>query len=389
MINKKMLLPPDASAFNATTCYANSADNSLVQHYVRLEASDTMGDYFRRYSPDNGRTWLAPSCIFTPFKTQKGTVRRGENTLFFDRDKSALVHVYNLHIYPDGVFSGEMYRYTRIFFEISFDGGKNFSAPRQIIQEGYDEVNWTDGVYWGRNQSMISFSEMMKQGDSLILPAQKVPLNKDFLKPYRMPLEAGCFIGKWKDDTIVWNCSRWRTIDDKLSERGIFEPAIAELKDKSLIMVCRASNGGVPDMPSFKWCSFSYDGGLDWTLPEPLKYNDGTAAFSPSSGSKLIRSSESGKLYWIGNLTDRNPDGNRPRYPLFISEFDEKEKALKKESIEIIDTKQEQDSSLVQFSNFKVHEDRETHELVLNMARLQEHGGNISGNAVYEYRMKI
>ena len=38
--------------------------------------------------------------------------------------------------------------------------------------------------------------------------------------------------------------------------------------------------------------------------------------------------------------------------------------------------------------NFKIYEDRETHEFVLNMARIQEKG-NISGNPLYEYRMQI
>ena len=281
-----------------------------------------------------------------------------------------------------------MYRYTRIFFEISFDGGRNFCAPRQIIQDGYDEVNWAEGIYWGKNQSMLSFSEIIKTNGCLILPAQRMPLDADFAKPYRMALEAGCFIGRWKGDSISWNCAKWRTIEKERSVRGVYEPAIAELRDGGMIMVCRASSTGNLEMPSFKWCSFSDDGGLAWTSPEPLKYDDGVPAFSPSSGSKFIRSSQNGKLYWIGNLSDQNPEGSRPRYPLLISEFDEDKKALKRESIKVFDTRNENDSPLVQLSNFKVYEDRETHEFVLNMARLQERG-NISGNPLYEYRMKI
>jgi hypothetical protein len=385
---KKILLDDSVSAMNATTAYVSSSENSLLQHYIRLEVSDTMGEYSRRYSHDNGRTWSASSLLFKPYKTDKGVFRRGENALFLDREKSAVIHVYNLHIYPDNVFSGEMYRHTRIFFEISFDGGKNFCAPRQIIQDGYDEVNWAEGIYWGKNQSMLSFSEIIKTNGCLILPAQRMPLDADFAKPYRMALEAGCFIGRWKGDSISWNCAKWRTIEKERSVRGVYEPAIAELRDGGMIMVCRASSTGNLEMPSFKWCSFSDDGGLAWTSPEPLKYDDGVPAFSPSSGSKFIRSSQNGKLYWIGNLSDQNPEGSRPRYPLLISEFDEDKKALKRESIKVFDTRNENDSPLVQLSNFKVYEDRETHEFVLNMARLQERG-NISGNPLYEYRMKI
>ncbi len=388
-VNKKILLDESISAMNATTAYVSGSGNSLLQHYIRLEGSDTMGDYSRRYSHDNGRTWSASSLLFKPYKSDKGVFRRGENALFFDRDKSAVIHVYNLHIYPDNQFSGEMYRYTRIFFEISFDGGRNFSAPRQIVQEGYDEVNWAEGIYWGQNQSMLSFSEIIKTNGCLILPAQRMPLDADFANPYRMPLEAGCFIGRWKGYSIIWDCAKWMAIGSERSTRGVYEPAIAELKDGRMIMVCRASNAGNLDMPSFKWCSFSDDGCLTWTSPEPLKYDDGVPAFSPSSGSKFIRSSRNGKLYWIGNLSDSNPDGNRPRHPLLISEFDEDKKALRRESIETVDMRNENDYPLVQLSNFKVYEDRETHEFVLNMARLQERGDNISGNPLYEYRIKI
>jgi hypothetical protein len=287
--------------------------------------------------------------------------------------------------------------------------GDEFSAPRQVIQKGYDETRWAEGVEFRKNSAQISFCAPVKlKSGRILLPIQICPLGSDFSKPFLIKEEAGCFIGaaapppvpfgslpkgstfgaspsenktgnrasssagQRKEYSIEWERSQMVKIDPALSSRGLCEPAIAELADGSLLMVCRGSNTTITHMPGYKWRAISRDGGRRWSAPEPFTYERGENFFSPATGSRLIRHSRTGRLYWIGNITPANPDGNRPRYPLQIAEVDEAAQALRKATVRVIEDRQAQDSPLVQFSNFRVYEDRETGEFVLLLARIQE-----------------
>jgi hypothetical protein len=152
-------------------------------------------------------------------------------------------------------------------------------------------------------------------------------------------------------------------------------------------MVMRGSNDANPKLPGHKWYSVSPDEGLTWTPPKPWRYSDGNPFFSPSSISQLLTHSN-GKYYWIGNLCTENPRGNSPRYPLVIGEVDPRSLLLVKDSIVVVDTRQADDRPSVSLSNFTVHEDRATQELILHMTRqFKEEDGTLSGNA-YLYRLE-
>ena len=109
------------------------------------------------------------------------------------------------------------------------------------------------------------------------------------------------------------------------------------------------------------------DGGRTLTPPAVWKYDDGSSFYSPSSIHRMIRHSVTGKLYWIGNITPTPPRGNSPRYPLVIAEVDEEKAALKKSSVTLLDDRQPDQGPAVQFSNFSLYEDRESHALVLHL----------------------
>ena len=104
---------------------------------------------------------------------------------------------------------------------------------------------------------------------------------------------------------------------------------------------------------------------------------------------RFIRSSKTGKLYWVGNISRKPAEGNLPRYPLYIVEVDEKIPALKKNTMTIIDDRAAQDTAAVQFSNFSLLENRQTLDLELYLTRLGENvGSNFSANA-YKYTLRI
>lgn len=385
-----MLFPTESGvAFSANTTYCNKEGTKMLQILSQEVASDTGGKFYKRTSEDNGRTWSTPSMLFEPEETKGGTLRWGENAFLLDDNKDVLFLFYNYHIYPQSTFTGDVERFTRIFYVTSEGGCSRFSPPRQLIQEGHDRVRWADGVAYGANNAAISFCKPIKTSrGKIVLPIQRCPADSDFKSPFLIKWQAGCFIGDWEGDEVRWGLSGMVKIGPKLSSRGLCEPAIAELENGSMLMVCRGSNSTIPSVPGYKWHCVSKDAGRSWSSVDPFCYDDGSNFFSPATGSAMVRNSRNHKLYWFGNIVLKNPDGNRPRYPLQVAEVNEKDIALRKDSVMVIENRGEGDSRLVQFSNFKVYEDRETGEFVLTMARFQERGEELTSPA-YEYRIEV
>ena len=177
------------------------------------------------------------------------------------------------------------------------------------------------------------------------------------------------------------------TGDPARSTRGMDEPALAWLDDGRLLMVLRGSNDRRPELPGRRWVATSSDGGRRWTKPQPWTYEDGEAFFSPSACSQLLRHS-SGRLFWLGNITPRNPRGNRPRYPFVIGEVDTRTGLLRRSSMRVVDTAGPEDDPELSLSNFYAREDRATREVAIHMTRLLARAGGWSGNA-YLYGVRV
>jgi hypothetical protein len=148
------------------------------------------------------------------------------------------------------------------------------------------------------------------------------------------------------------------------------EPEVAELQDGRLLVVWRGSthgwDGTVAKLPGRKFFSISTDGGRTLSAPAEWKYDDGSSFYSPSSIHRLLRHSVTGRLYWLGNISATPPRGNSPRYPLIIAEVDEAKAALKRNTVTAIDDRRPGQGD-IQFSNFSLLENRETHELELHL----------------------
>lgn len=378
------------SIMQVNTAYKQKAGAGLLQQYSEEVASDAMGRFFQRTSEDNGKTWSEPSLLYEPLETKEGIFRRGESALLLDQEKDEILQFYNYSLYPESRYTGDVGKLTRIFLGISRDGAKTFSEPEQLIQQGFDKENWAEDVVYGRNSMAISFCAPTKSSaGKIILPTSRAPMDYNSGSPYMIPVEAGCFIGEWKKNRLEWELSEMVKIDPNLSSRGLDEPTIIELNDGCMLMIFRGSNMSITHQPGYRWYSISMDKGYSWSEASPLKYETGENFFSPATGSRLIRNSKNGKLYWIGNILEDNPDGNRPRYPLQIANVDEKKIAVIKKTVSVIEDKQEGDSPFVQFSNFRVYEDRETNEFVLTMARIQEISEKDLTSPAYQYRIEV
>lgn len=176
--------------------------------------------------------------------------------------------------------------------------------------------------------------------------------------------------------------------DPTRATRGMDEPTVAQLADGRTLMVMRGSNDKRPELPSYRWHSFSSDDGRHWTKPEPWTYSNGEPFFSPSSCSQLLAHTQNGRLYWLGNITPQNPRGNRPRYPFMLGEVDRRSGLLQRETLRAIVDKGTDDDPSMTLSNFHAREDRESGGIALHMTRLVAAPSGWRGDALI-YRIAL
>jgi len=381
--------PGRCAAFQAQTSYTSLQGNGLIQDYNQWIGSDVAGAHFMRTSGDNGRSWSIPTKEFDPQPDERGGFqRRGESTFFLSLKTGLLYRFFNLHYYARAHFTSDIWWNNRIMMQCSRDAGKNFGRAEALTTCDAGPGEWARGIAIGKSALAISFSRPFSRSDgAIIVPVQQVPPLRSEQDPV-LRWRAACLVGIEQEGGIEWRLSQAVALEPEKSVRGIFEPAIVELKGGRLLMVARGSNTRAPEMKGYKWRSHSDDGGFHWSPAVPLALSDGTPLYSPSSGSALLRQS-GGKVYWVGNLCDENPDGNRPRFPLWIAELDEVTLTLRKESLMMIDHRTMSDSPWLQLSNFRVYEDRETAEIVVHLARVEEQAKGDFSVPLTEYRIAL
>ena len=114
--------------------------------------------------------------------------------------------------------------------------------------------------------------------------------------------------------------------------------------------------------------ALSADGGQSWDRPRPWTYGDGEAFFSPSACSQLVPWHD-GRLFWVGNICGHNPKGNRPRYPLVLVEVNRESGLVLRDSLHVLDDRQEGEHEMLTLSNFYARADRKTGELLVFLPR--------------------
>ena len=270
----------------------------------------------------------------------------------------------------------------KLWYRLTGDGGETWDALRPLVVEGdeFSPAHPNPYVWIGKNGfCYASIPPMLRMSNGeVLLPFYFAPLDED--GSYYNPINAytfgyvACLIGRWNDagDEIIWRAGDAVEISERKSSRGFSEAAVIELSEPGhLLMALRGSNAPDPwgDMPAVKWRSLSTDFGRTWSEPEPFTYEDGAAFMSPSTCSAFHRSSATGKVYWIGNISRVMPQGNGPRYPLIIAELDEETLSLRRGSVTLIDDRGPDDPAELQLSNFKVLEQPDTGRLLVYLSR--------------------
>jgi hypothetical protein len=363
--------PQQGVAVMAYAFYTRPRGGAMISLEQRWTRSDTIDVAFERRSTDYGRTWSAPVEMRTGEKRPEGTWRRHPRAGYADPRSGRYLELWIEGVLPsDDPLEG--LRQWRIFYRAGN------GPPRQVVHAGreYSEAHPLPGVWIGKNCAMLgdmTSVPVTAPDGAILLPVQLTPLDAqgNLYNPtggYTYT-EAALLRGRWRGDALEWEMSEVIQGDPARSTRGMVEPTIEFLADGRLLMVLRGSNDRKPELPAYRWVSFSADGGRRWTKPEPWTYHDGQPFFSPSSCSQLVRHS-SGRLFWIGNLTRENPRGNRPRYPLVIAEVDRGSGLLLRQSVTVIDTLRQGEDPVLTLSNFFAREDRRTREIAIHVTRL-------------------
>ncbi|MGE0756749.1 MAG: sialidase family protein [Pirellulaceae bacterium] len=351
--------------------------------YVHPHGAEMMTHHAR--SADHGQTWR-PAQATPDFdsKLRRG-FRRVRTAPFVDPVEDRLVTFVLALDVPDldpNVVEppiGENEYYLR--YRVSLDGGKTYQFDDRIVQRGeFNDRHPIDGVWLGKNGYYLGDAgniPIRTRAGKLLVPVQ-IPLLGDdgklsspgggFTYQYTRML-----IGTWSDGhKIQWDVSDKIEGDPDRTSRGLFEPTIAELPDGRVICVMRGSNGGSRDKncewPAHKWFSESRDGGKTWSKARPWTYADGSELFSPSAMSQLLPYSD-GRLFWLGNISEKNCCANNPRYPLVIGQVDPQTGGLMKETVLTLDTLQPDDTEGLNLSHWLAHENRATGRIHIPMRR--------------------
>lgn len=390
-------------------CYARSylelEGTKCIQTRSISRESDYSNGSFFRYSSDNGKTWSD----WQEKKSEEHSVMYGNDEM----TKSSTEEIWNpVHGHFVSV------EFTRYFLEghkeayrIFWSTGENSFFDHQYIAIRYpgDEKPRSVELIRHEDPDTPDFDpdyprnpEFLRKNIGFINTPVVLP-DGDIAVPVGATVSVGCRIAGIDVDTVFPSCpdicrcvivARGRfdkekgiydfgfsnpvILGDLRSSRGIDEPQIAYLNSGRILLVMRGSNVSMPSWntriekgtPGFKWYSYSDDGGKTFTQPEPWHFDDGEVIYSSATYSRFIRLKKSGKLYWIGNITDHTVYGNFPRYPLQIVEVDETTGAAMKDSLTVIDTRREGETERIQLSNFEILEDRETGILEVTLCKL-------------------
>jgi hypothetical protein len=370
---------------------------------VRMKMIETRSDLVdaaeRSFSADNGRTWSPPERVSTSWDTPDGKIRRFLFPGFVDPERDLLLTmVLEGKLATDDPSEGMFTYYLR--YEVSRDGGRTAMVDDPVIGEGnFTAENPFDGVHIGKNGIMMGDASCLtirtRQG-RLLVPVQISPIGTD--GKYYNPCgttsyhDAAVLIGRWASGgRIIWNLSSRVVADPTRSTRGWIEPTLAEMPDGTILMVLRGSNELKNDLPGYRWFTTSKDGGQTWNPVQPWTFSTGEPFFSPSSCSQLLRHSN-GNYYWLGNIVPENPCGNRPRYPFVIGQVDPKNYLLMRDTVSLIDDRLPDEHSDTTLSNFMAHEDRETGDILLFLARSYTTGSepadHCTGN-IFLFRISV
>jgi hypothetical protein len=385
-----------------TTDYEGPAGLRRFEVLTYQVFDDVYQDAERRYSDDNGRTWLPwqpdPEVDITcegAYSWQR-FAPTGPSRGCFDPASGLIVQLFCMVSFDGdprkiGLRAPNYHRFSRT----SADNGRTWSAGRLVrYQDGpdCDRATLRDPAYMNSNAGVYYYNTLPLRGGGVIFGSDQDVVVK--LPDGTTASRAGirCFIGTWDKASreYRWTVSEGASLPRTVSAY-LAEPWLAELQSGDLLLDMRGTNAGAtdPNAPGRHWYSLSRDQGRTWGPVTDWRYDDGEPFFAPATMGKVLRHSQTGKLYWFGNISPGPTQGNSPRYPFYIAEIEENRPAIRRATRTVIDDRDPtRHTAAVQFSNFYVFENRETHEFEVYLSPYGQYP-NVYQASVYKYTVRL
>ncbi len=295
-------------------------------------------------SRDEGERWEQIGYIERSFRCDKdgSMIKVGGNAaLYADTVADVILFTSNEMYWNKNNFASTK-TCSRFFTRLSYDNGATWTDKQYVVLPGHTRENPIPDVVYGRNFALSMASQTLRTdvGDLLVaLQCQIVDENGKLVEPGGFHFfQSGALHARWNEEKngYEWSMSEYVRVTPEESTRGVFEPTFGRLAENRYIMIMRGSNMKAPQVTGQKFYSVSDDNGMHWNRPQPLRYDDGSVMYASSSVPKLLAHSN-GKLYYIGIINDRNPDGNLPRTPLCITELDRETCSIRRDTVTVID----------------------------------------------------
>jgi hypothetical protein len=402
VVSRELYVPfPKPNVSSVISCgYVGPSGLGRFERLTYQVLDDVYQDPEVRYSDDNGKTW-------TPWQDDPaGNIVKGKNLYWqwnangiaascHAPESKRLIQVSMLRGFEGGDprVVGLHKLHDFVFYSLSKDGGRTWAARKQLKYEDgpqYSEDARETPEFLAKNTCWFYYNIVVPRSGGIVFPISQYATHTDDDGTTSTVGGCRCFIGRWNQgrEDFEWSVSQPLTASKKLTGY-LEEPWVAELANGDLLLDMRGTNADIPDVPGRHWYSLSRDGGRTWTDPADWRYDDGRQFDSPAAMAKMLRHSKTGKLYWFGNISRGATAGNSPRYPMYIAEIDETKPALRRASLTVIDDYDPaRHTPQVQFSNFFVFENRETHAFEVYLSPYGQYR-NVYQASVYKYVIQL
>ena len=330
---------------------------------------------YRRRSDDNGETWTAEPDLTRESPSALDGEHRTVPMHVLDPNEDLLVSFHCTYEIDtrEAMFQGGSRRQKtyRIRYEISRDGGRTWSPSHQVIdhRDAYGEIAWGPGLRYGGTGAMADLFAWTFLDDGALVFGLTVA-NAEGGREGVVYVQA-----RWNADRsdLVFTVGDLILMPSGKFPGSCCEPAVAHLGGTRLFNTMRCQGDPSTGIYSTRYSTVSEDGGLTWSEPEPLRYDDGATVWTPASYSQFVRSSKTGKTYWFANILPDPVHGQTPRYPLTSAEFDTDSCRIIRASVRSAQELPHGAPAERRYTNWGSYEERGTLDLILTLPEQPKH----------------